>query len=151
MAATLTDEAREWAKAYIERLLKKWKASDDDRKALLARNTTLKSCAVVRLRRRLVGTLRDTCWQDHRQRPARFSIDSADPGIPWVRLSTTNIADLLNLTHGTVVQILKRTAPHPAFACYKPIIDELPEVTVRRLRDAGSDELPPLTPRPPEV
>lgn len=113
MAATLTDEARVLGKAYIHGLLIQWAVSEGTWKDLLATNTTLKSCAVVRLRRRLVRTLRERCWQDHRQRPENFLIDCTEPGAfpgQWHPLSTTNIADLLNLTHGTVVHALQRTA-----------------------------------------
>jgi len=149
MAATLTDEARKQGKAYIERLLDEWEVPPGVRKDLLTKNTTLKSCAVVRLRRQLARTLWGTCWQDHRQRPENFLINytSAVNQPPWYHLSTTNIAHLLKVTHGAVVRVLKRTAKPVAFACYKPKVAGYPEVTVRRFRDAGGDEPPePLKP-----
>ena len=109
MAATLTDEARELCEKYIGRLLDEWEVPVQVRIGLTG-GGGVKLPDVTVVRERLVRRLRDTCWQDHRGRPKGFLVNHADPGIPWVRLSTPNIGLLLGLTHTAVVKSLQRTA-----------------------------------------
>jgi len=110
MAATLTDEARELAKTYIQQLLDQWDVPDGVRHDLMVQNTTLKSVAIVRIRRQLVRILRDRCWQDSLWRPEEFLIDHAKPEGPWHHLTTTNIGRLLEVHYTTVIGLLKPTA-----------------------------------------